>query len=492
MPKKRQDKVLLIKPGSASNASSSSPGPRRDEAPQRVNDLIRESRRLQIARQASAATPVTSSVPPQVRSMLNIPMPQTPAPRAGTRSSGFIRQRRIPGPPPPRSWLIDSQHAPSDRNDRSNLEGMRLYANTAILPGVTFPTEGSLLHTVLRAIAANWEWHAEFDGLYLGQLPTKLKEMLIGFTDAYGDDVRSNPLRLLFLGDDDIETRHEVTRLDLTGAGGTWTTLRALTKDLVSRAPQQADTVATDNVPASWDDEVEPGIPPQMSTSLCFPNLRHLSLALSPGKTASWQDLITLSSSLTTLTSLSLAYWPQPTYTPNAATTRATVKQSPGMPSVVYGGTDMYTAHDNNWREAAGILRTLSRNLYCLTWLDLTGCGSWFDALKWVDDGFSSLGPEWNGSWRDIDFVCLNTGWSPLPPDIPPELADMDERTVADYDSSIPRKKYYHSKEIARHQAISDSAKEVEYHLRRLRNKAGGKRIQITRTTSMATDKISS
>jgi hypothetical protein len=135
---------------------------------------------------------------------------------------------------------------------------------------------------------------------------------------------------------------------------------------------------------------------------------------------------------------------------------------------VVYGGSDMYTAHDNDWREAAGILRTLSRSLYCLEWLDLTGCGSWFDALRWTppatsssDDVSENVGPEWNGGWRGLRTLILRVGWQPAPSEHNPE-ADLR----------------YHIQRQTRAE-IKLSAEHVASHLRSIRKSVGGSWLDV-------------
>jgi hypothetical protein len=479
MPKKRQGKALLIKPGS--QVTSVSPSSRQHEstAPS-VNDLIRESRKLQLKNEPPASSPLTSSVPPHLRDVLNLPTPQAPAPRAGVRTSGPARQRRIPGPPPPRSWLIDSRHAPPSDLEM-DYKRHRLQTTVSVLPGGSFPVDGSLLHSTLKELAVNWEWHAEYDGTSMATLPTTIKQLLltyIGVYKAYNDEVHTNPLRLLFAGGDEVESRLEVSRLDMTGGIGTWTTVRQLTLDFANREPvwhHAASSTTAETVPASWDDDAAaaPSIVRSLnSCGMAFSNLKHLSLALSPGTAASWKDLIHLASEVSTIISLSLAYWPQPTYTPLAAATRALVKVSGSGPGTVYGGSNFYTALDNDWREAAGIVRTLSRTLYCLKWLDLTGCGDWFGALVWQPEE-GSAGPEWNGGWRGIERVCLGVGWKPVPLEF--DEGESSEENDGGWNVEIERQRYYHRQEQERYTKITRSAEAVVQHLRALRRNVGGK-----------------
>ena len=480
MPKKRQDRALLIKPGSQS--ASQPPKPQHDLGPS-VSDLLRRSR--QESGITSKTTSITASVPPHVREVLNLPAPQSPAPRSGPRWTGPSRQRRIPGPPPPRSWLIDSRHAPPEvRFSGQDHSTSRNQVHLAILPGATFPDPRSLQHMTLRAIAAEWDWHAEYDSSYMAMLPTTMKQTLLTYINVYGQGVRANPFRLLFMLDEDLDSHSEVSRLDMTGAVGNWTTLRRLEKDLTSadqgRAPLVLERQQDFNSTASWDDDANQEdwsslviAQSSLVATSSFSGLKHLSLALTPGSTGSWKDLLQLVAKVPTLISLSLAYWPQPTYTPRAAVTRATIKQTPSSPATIFGGSNMYSALDNDWREAAGILRHLSRTLYCLRWLDLTGCGDWSDAFLWESE--DATGPEWNGSWRGIKHISLGVGWDPVSPDEQVEEGPSDAH--ATWSIANERKKYLHWKDVEKHATISRTAQAVAQHLRGLRKNAGGRWI---------------
>jgi hypothetical protein len=474
MPKKRQDKHLLIKPGSNSSHTFPSTSKHGSNTPS-VNDLIRDSRRLQLRDEHATSSPVNSSVPPNLRDLLNLPPPQAPKPREGNGPSRPLRLRRTPGPPPPRSWLADSDHAPSTVRD-SEYQGFRIQTGSSRLPGSSLAMKGSLLHFTLKELAVNWNWHVEFDGTYLATLPVTIKQSLLSYIAAYSDDVHANPLRLLFLGDEERESAQDVQRLDLAGAIGTWTTLKQLTSDLVN-APdlRSVADIISPGVPTSWDDDESSGftIPILNHFGMMFKNLKHLSLAINPGTSVSWKDLIRLASEVSTITSLSLAYWPQPTYTPRAAATRVVIKTTGGQPGAVYGGSNIYTALDDDWREAAGILGTLSRTLYCLKWLDLTGCGEWFGALKWQSDD-ANLGPEWNGSWRGVEYVGLAVGWTPVPPKI-----KSNQSGDRGWDVTEERQKYYYQKELRKEAGIARTADEVAVYLRQLRRKGGGKWIEF-------------
>lgn len=404
-------------------------------------------------------------------------------------------------------------------------------------PGERFPAEGSLQHTVLKALSTNLHCLLEYYDLHL--LPTQLKQTILSYVAIYNEEAEHseykppNLLSLLFpgvsggdtLGDTSDDDRLAVTRLDLSRAIGQWLSMKELRESLymphVKVVRKEPDVL-----PDSWDDEYEPcseevgvigeakvraespaalavgdgarasgggesragsGLSATMtvgpevesfapsgwsktleSSSLRFFNLAHLSLALSPTSTqvrkrtvASWSGLLKVAPSLSRLSSLSLAHWPSPTLTPHAASTYTTIKNplSPSLPGIPYSGSDMYTSYDGDWSEAANLLKMLSRHLYCLQWLDLTGCGDWFVALSVAN------GAEWNGAWRGIEYVGLGVGWSPDWTDGP--VQDPDE------ESEHARKRYYYKKAVEKYMEILSIARGVASLIRFTRSGRG-------------------
>lgn len=433
MPKKYKNRALLTKPTSSapSNLASTkvlSTNNNGENARPTVNELIRESRRSK-GEASSVNVPISGSVPPSVRIALNMPAPDGPPPRAQLR--GPARLRRIPGPPPPQSWLTQSQHAPNDqRLTFSKLRWLRarIQQQASTLPGIaSLPNVKSLEHLIYTRMATDWNWHAFHDHTYLSVLPVSSRMTLLSYLAVYHEFDTSNPLPLLFPQESDPEELAAVTRLDLTNSLGTWATMRKVEKELLmikdaKLVAGKAKQPEIEVIPESWDDEETQSslgnAPTVLQSKLRFPNLKHLSLACNPASShepPAWGALISLTAHLPGLTSLSLAHWPMPTYTPNAAKGRVKIIDSsrPSVPAQLYGGTEMYTAFDNNWREAAGILRSLSRNLYCLTWLDLSGCVPWLQALTWKDENDVQNGADWNGSWRNLSTLVLAVGWLP-------------------------------------------------------------------------------
>lgn len=411
-----------------------------------------------------------ASVHPTLRNVLDIPDSASPRPRPGGRQDGgTTRGRRIPGPPPPQSWLMQSKYASKDRQPYTD-EQRTLQHQSVKLPGAYLPHGRSLQHYVLRDMASDWYERSQYRYFdYPRQLPLRYRETLLSYISIYaaGDErlAAITPLQVLFPlsgSENYISQRDEIRdlkRLDLTNALGVWLPWSALRRmllvtDVVPYQPvpqPNASTSVRDYAQAvsdSWEDamDVDPhppvqqqsttksGVPRSLHTLRCS-NLRHLSLALDPkavSSTVSWSNLLGLVKHLQTLESLSLAYWPLPTYTPAAAATFATVTSSllGTRRRVAYGGTNMYSAQENDWRESAGILRSLSRCLYCLKWLDLTGCAPWLPALVWGDDTLSLIPNDsfetmcekaaeslpvsiWNGHWRSIEWLGLGVGWAP-------------------------------------------------------------------------------
>ena len=119
----------------------------------------------------------------------------------------------------------------------------------------------------------------------------------------------------------------------------------------------------------------------------------------------------------------------------------------------------MYTSYDGDWSEAANLLKMLSRHLYCLQWLDLTGCGDWFVALSVAN------GAEWNGAWRGIEYVRLGVGWSPDWTDGPVQDPDKESEHV--------RKRYYYGKAVEKYMEILGIARGVANLIRFTRSGRG-------------------
>ncbi|RHZ72805.1 hypothetical protein CDV55_108604 [Aspergillus turcosus] len=518
----------------ASSSSTSTPS---------VNDLINHLRRTQVSRsEDGAGSPsrfvAPRSVHPSLRNLLELPETPPPRPRPEARRVGVTgrRLRRTPGPPPPQSWLLGS-HDTDTSDDTDAAPAERIIYRLDRLPGTTLPRKSDLLHMVLKTMASHWAWHIEYDGQFLAVLPSHVKVLLLSYIAIYA---RDQPLKGLMHGlkplfekfssydhgtPDGVETSQdgdpEISRLDLSCALGRWMTIKQLSHELFlsKSAASLAQGKAKEPVPSSWeeddDEEDETAaenanmpIPKTLNPGLRFQNLRFLSLAHPKPAAASWNSLIDLLSRLSTITHLSLAHWPLPTVTPNAMNTRIRHPTQRSL-TFAYGGTDSYSGMENNWAEAAAILRRLSRVTYCLKWLDLEGCGDWIPALTWEGVGPDGealpTGPEWNGSWRDIEYVRLGPGWLPHIDDsevavaVPQSGAGAAERLSRSlarsihapapaptdtpelpWDVEFERIKYRRAKELERYRETLRSAKAVQRSVLQLRRSGKGKWVHFS------------
>ncbi|KAL4987854.1 hypothetical protein BDW68DRAFT_187703 [Aspergillus falconensis] len=523
---------------SPSSRSSQNDRLRSPEQPS-VNDLISHLRRTQLSPSESDNnnrgipryfTP--RSVHPSLRNVLELPETPPPRPRPDARRTGLgqRRSRRTPGPPPPESWLLGDTSANGDEDAELNAtEAAEIIYRLERLPGQEFPARSSFLHALLKSMAMHWEWHVAYDGLFLGLLPTHIKVLLLSYIAHYAG---TQPLRVpmrglkpLFDNSAAVDTvghvrlfggDQHVTRLDLSRALGRWISLKQLSAELfLSRkkaGPSQDDR--TKAVPLSWEDEYEneadsgpSGTISKPLQHLRFENLQYLSLAHPQPAAVNWNSLICFLSRLSTITHLSLAHWPVPTVTPNAINTRVRHPTQRSL-TFAYGGTDSYSAMENNWAESAGILRRLSRATYCLKWLDLEGCADWIPALNWEGVGPNgetySTGPEWNGSWRDIEWIRLGPGWLPGLEDSelitlsaaastsnmsapnPQSLASSihapapSDVSTETWDVEIEREKYRRAKELERFRERMRAAKEVQQRVLRTRKEGRGKWVHFS------------
>ncbi|KAJ5835435.1 hypothetical protein N7447_001461 [Penicillium robsamsonii] len=468
MPKKRQQ--FHAKPANSAHHSLALSGSRHhgrsgvqgSASATSVNDLISHLRRTQTpstpdddpssSQRPQRSFVVARSVHPSLRDVLELPATPPPRPRPGARRTVFgVRPSRpTVGPPAPASWLSGNMDFMGDNGLQDRMSGVleeEIHRLTR-LHGPRFPDQRSLVHLMLKSMALNWSWHIEYDGPFLSHLPNHIKELLLSYVAVYA---RGSPLgghvkglRPLFLTRQDqdqigeenpdfnesrvADADSKIARLDLGNALGNWITLKQLTNEMIL-SPDLAVGISGheigEDVPTSWDEYVHngraeamldrlpaPSMPKAITQTLRFPELRALSLAHPTPNAASWTSLLNLLAHLPTLTHLSLAHWPIPCRNPRAATTRVR------GPMARFLTPD---ALDDNWAEAASILRQLSRSTYCLKWLDLEGCGEWLPALKWVGkdpDGFpqspNAIGPEWNGSWRDVEWLGIGPGFLDL------------------------------------------------------------------------------
>ncbi|KAL7950241.1 hypothetical protein V8C42DRAFT_309925 [Trichoderma barbatum] len=459
MPKKRQHfksfkpaPTASPTPGSSSNAAG--------KTPRSVNELLASLRHTSLDSSAPRQLPtVTPSVPPALREILQIPDTPVPAPRRQPRQRLDDNGRRLPaGPPPPRSWIAARSGATQTQLSHSSTMNRCGLADST-LPGTYLPAPRSLIDIILRKIAVDWDLHRVFHQYYLYYIPAHLKSALIRWVGiASPDGLSVHDLRLILLPSpeyleetegDDLSEYHttvnaEVNYLDLSGSLGRSVTLKEVSEFLYPSKKQEDSNEPQE----SWDETDTNPSPPRV----LLPNLTHLSLSLDPqlASEASWRQLLALSSKLTTITHLSLAFWPDPSLTPRARLSTITTPQGQ---NIAYGGTNYYShSLDHDWSEAILVLKMLSRNLYALEFLDLTGCASWFKALMLHSDHDFV---DWVGSWGKVTLLRIFTGWTPG-------------------EDALP------SEQIAYHEALEVAAN-VERHIRAAR--AGkGRIITVERT----------
>lgn len=309
------------------------------------------------------------------------------------------------------------------------------------MPGISPPDHRSLVSIVIRQIIRDWDFQRHFNQYYLPYLHGALKAALVSCLSGRaiaGRGLTIADLRALLLpplpdpttlfleqaedaesggSDDDwndaflpspTSLNDDVPYLDLALSIGQSIQLKELSDLLfpsgLGRSSAAAKSKASMGLQESWDTAGETSLPRPL-----LPSLTHLSLALGPGGTRSqvnWRQLLAFAAHLPTLTHLSLAYWPEPTLTPNAK--YVTVVSQVGGMRVQYGGTGPYShSLDNDWAEAILVVRKLSKMLYGLEYLDLTGCASWFPALMQRAEHDAV---DWVGDWGKVATLVLCYG----------------------------------------------------------------------------------
>ncbi len=412
MPKKRAP-IYDTKPSIPAHPSLSSSGKPKDAShslgssssqnANSVNERLKQLRLSQGSQNARASSEVLSpaanpSLPPSLRTILQLPDAAQPRPRPGLRVTGRVRGPAGPVPP---SWLLRRGNRPNTLADaRTNLAGRETPTNERFAGSVPLH-DGSLKTTTLKAIAKNWDWHLQYDQYYLATILVRYKEELLHYIRCYSPrGIDRAGLELLFLDDTEVEgaTGAEgLTRLDLSTFIGNSLKLTELRHLFSGKKAVEWAKENPESPPDSWD---APEVMSQPSGLPRFHSLTHLSLAHPNPAIASWKGLLDLAPHLTTITHLSLAYWPTPTLAPNSRTAYRETPQG----NVNYGASNFYSAYDNDWSEAASIIRRLGKSTYCLKWLDLVGCYPWVKALERLD---------WSESLQALETVRISQGWIP-------------------------------------------------------------------------------
>ncbi|KAB5523869.1 hypothetical protein GE09DRAFT_482616 [Coniochaeta sp. 2T2.1] len=405
MPKKRQQfkqysKPQSTAPASLSSSSSTLTNNHGDQPGRSVNELLADLRRVSLTSQqvpensSAFAAPGAPTVPPAIRRILHLPETPAPPPRRPVRLAPNGR-RLPPGPAAPRSWLSQSIHAPKHGSGTQVSDTFERHG----LPGAYAPSRRSLVDITLRKIAEDWEFQRSYNRYYLYSLPNHLKVALItylGISNPKGVSVSDLRAILLPYIDDettdldhpDLSTANDsIIHLDLAGSLGHSLKLRELSDLLFPSTSTKFPQTPIEPLD-SWDT-------PTTTTS-----------------SISWRHLLSFATHFPTLTHLSLAYWPEPTLTPNAKLASFVIPNGTGTGSsrtVQYGGTGPYShSLDDDWSEAILVLRRLSKSLYGLEWLDLTGCCGWATALMAVAEGDLV---DWEGDWGKVGRVMMGPGY---------------------------------------------------------------------------------
>ncbi|KAL8399891.1 hypothetical protein RB594_000343 [Gaeumannomyces avenae] len=436
-----------------------------------VNELLADLRRVRVSSSADGSSQPTAhavavhpvpSVPPTLRQILQLPETPVPIQPRSRRPVVDARGRRLPpGPAAPRSWLSQSRHAPHVRRAHDQLVGAVAGVDFVIneLPGTNAPDRGSLMDIAMAAMAADWEFQRQYNKYWLYSLPDHLRQSLIGYIGSCSAaGVSIADLKALFLPPPDIGDEEQggtndagsapnenIRCLDLMGCLGKSIELKELSGFLFKgQPPPEAQHTGLQD---SWD---APEAPQESLRLPLLPNLTRVSLAVSPQNAhkMSWRQLLSFSRHAGgAITHLSLAHWPEPTLTPNAI--GATV-DSPAGP-VQYGGTGFYShSLDDDWSEAVAVLKRLSKSLYGLEYLDLTGCAAWTEALARASSGLSSaviggdgdvdetevaipvgsVGVDWAGAWGKVTMLLLHWGYNMPRPDQVDESAGFVENSA--------------------------------------------------------------
>lgn len=291
---------------------------------------------------------------------------------------GVPRRNRIPGPPPPASWLVSGTDGDaSSKCEETSYKTEYCTENVYEFPDLAQIEPYRLAHAALVAIARQWSFHVVYDQHYLYTLRPGLKSALLAYIAAYNPDgVGIGGLRVLFKdgpNEDDnggweaeAETlsNEDVKHIDLTRALGPQLPWRDLCAFFHPPPLPEKATTKSPHVEELTDDAWDLSPTPPRNR---FPSLTHISLSHPHPAMASWARLTTFARLIPTITHLSLAGWT--------------------LPASV---------------EPAGVLKRFARGLLCLKWLDVSDCNTaFYETLMEV---------EWDRCWRGVETVVCTQG----------------------------------------------------------------------------------
>ncbi|KAJ2891163.1 hypothetical protein MKZ38_000780 [Zalerion maritima] len=463
-------------------------------------------------------------MPPLIREILQLPETTPPRPRRLQARTGPDGRALPPGPPPPASWVSAAAGAIGARRGgrvpfaldpssasvsslSSSLSQLHLTTTDAghhvnngdlfpRLPGTHRQAHGSLVEISMREMAHTWSFQRSFNRYYLYSLPGSLRSGLIatlcrhhigGVTLADLHVLLTAPDFSPGIGDaeavevdweEEAAMNDDFHELDLSGCLGRTITLRDLSTFLFSSSRPGSDSDAptqsprrsrkgktnevVEEVKESWEMYLSsPSPAPSLKCTL--PYLTHLSLGLPPASASketkryniSWKQLLSIASRLPSLTHLSLANWPTPALTTGHAPS--------ALPFL--HASDPNPSQRADLAEAVLVFRKLSKYLYGLQYLDLSGCSEWWEVLRHSvetssgelpdaepittpsprrradvaslrvlqtdapstssgraqnedDDWTGRDGIDWVGDWGKVETVVMKSGLFPNPPSL--------------------------------------------------------------------------
>ncbi|CAI4214827.1 unnamed protein product [Parascedosporium putredinis] len=293
-----------------------------------VNELLANLRRQSSSSPRSDHSAIAApSVPPVIREILQLPETPEPLPRFRDRAD------------------VTGEYSPADR---------------------------SMIDVVLKHVAREWRTLGPLEDLGLWALPDRSRQVLVRYLEAYhGPDVGVSDLRAIFVPDGSVESgvfseNAYLTHLHVPSSALTASTFPSLISMLFPKAPDRQGLAALEEEPQdSWDSAELDFAMLSLSPAACSRADSPL-LAIDPaiyqgqgapgsslGVLPSWRHLLQLAKKMPGVTHLSLAFWPEPSRTPNAKFASVVGPQ----------GTSIH----QSW--------------YQLQYLDLTGCAAWFQAL---------------------------------------------------------------------------------------------------------------
>ncbi|EEY14872.1 conserved hypothetical protein [Verticillium alfalfae VaMs.102] len=356
----------------------------------------------------SSSGPIT--LPPNLRQILQIPETPSPLPRRPLRNDANGR-RLPPGPRAPQSWSVQRSNLARQLGGHSTDHAV--HAEFHQLPGTYAPARSSMTDLLLRKMALEWEFQGVYNQHYLSSLHSRLRSSLIAYIGT-ADAMTKGGMQILV-----SEAVNELNN-DLL----LFSICPLITHSLSSRADRRAlppRLAALSRLCRTPGTRLTRRLcrqaPPQIDTPVASPCAPRTPPLLR-GK-----QLLALAAKIPTLTHLSLAYWPEPSLTPNAKFSTIAGAQGRDVP---YSGTGPYShTVDDDWTEAIILLRRLSKHLYGLEYLDLTGCSAWYSVLTYDQDGDRI---DWEGHWGKMTTLRLRYGF-PISENTPE--ADREARAKA-------------------------------------------------------------